>query len=211
VSEITRAHQTPVLKDAEVVSPVIAQQQYLGYAQSQLARAAGNEAVASLTLFRLGKVQMAMAQQDSDPQMQHGPQSMVYYQAALTADGRNYLAANELGVLMARYGQLQEARRLLVQSVSIQPHAEAWHNLSVVHQRLGETDLARRATHERELLAQRSPAASAAEGNVEWVDAKTFAAHDSVVRRSAAGPGSQPAQTADRPDLRGSTSFGMAR
>ena len=206
VAEITRAHQTPVLKEAEDLSPVIAQQQYLAYAQSQLALATGNEAVASLTLFRLGKLQMAMAQHDADPQMLHGPQAMVFYQAALAADDRNYLAANELGVLMARYGQLQEARRLLVHSVSIQPHVEAWHNLSVVHQRLGETDLATRAAHERELLAQRSPSTSLASGNVQWVDAKTFAANS-----GGEVPWEGDAQTASRATVRGSASLGQTR
>jgi hypothetical protein len=219
VADLVRAHQTPVLKELENASPVVAQQQYLGYAQSQLARATGKEAVASLTLFRLGKLQMAMAQHESDPQMLHGPQAMAYYQAALAADDRNFLAANELGVLMARYGQLQEARRLLVHSVSINPQVEAWHNLSIVHQRLGEADLARLAAHERELLAQSSPAPATAGGNVEWVDAKTFAAAaggevpwtENVVRRSAAGPGGEAAQTAARPSWSGSASYGRSR
>ena len=219
VAELTRSHQTPLFKEAESVSPVIAQQQYLGYAQSQLALASGKEAVASLTLFRLGKIQMAMAQHQADPQMLHGPQAMAYYQAALAADDRNFLAANELGVLMARYGQLQEARRLLVHSVSIKPQLEAWHNLSIVHERLGEADLARLAAHERELLAANSPAATDTGGNVEWVDAKTFAAAaggevpgvENVVRRSTAGPGSATTQTAARPSWSGSASYGRSR
>jgi hypothetical protein len=217
--ELTRAHQTPVLKEAESLSPVIAQQQYLGYAQSQLALAAGNEAVASLTLFRLGKLQMAMAQQESDPQMLHGPQAMAFYQAALAADDRNFLAANELGVLMARYGQLQEARRLLVHSVSIKPQVEAWHNLSIIHERLGEADLARLAAHERELLVDHTPRQAAAGGSVEWVDAKTFAAaaggdvpwSENVARRSAKGQGGEAAQTAARPSWSGSASYGRSR
>jgi tetratricopeptide (TPR) repeat protein len=217
VAEIARGHQTPVLKCTEGVSPVIAQQHYLAYAQMQLVRAAGNEPVASFALFRLGKVQMAMSQHESDPQMQHAPQAMVFYQSALAADERNYLAANELGVLMARYGQLQEARRLLVHSVSVQPHAEGWHNLSVVHQRLGETDLARRADHERQLLAQKSSATSAAAGSVAWVDPQTFAAaggtevpwSDNVVRTAPAA--GETAQAARQPAVRGSASFGRMR
>jgi tetratricopeptide (TPR) repeat protein len=204
VAEITRTHKTPVLKDAAEVSPVIAQQQYLGYAQSQLARAAGHEAVTSLTLYRLGKVQLAMAQQESDPQMLHGPQAMVFCQAAMAADERNFLAANELGVLMARYGQLQEARRLLIHSVSIQPKVEAWHNLSVVHKRLGEEELAKRAEHERELLAQRVPATTSVAGNIEWVDAKTFAART---------PGEAPwaENVASQGNVRGHASVGISR
>ncbi|HEX5103045.1 MAG TPA: hypothetical protein VFV87_04500 [Pirellulaceae bacterium] len=202
VEEIVRGHQTPVLKSAAEVSPVVAQQQYLAYAQTQLSLAAGQEPVASLTLFRLGKVQMAMAQQDGDSNMLHAPQAMVFYQAALATDRANYLAANELGVLLAGYGQLQQARELLVHSVSIQPHVEGWHNLAVVHRRLGETDLARRADHERQLLAQRSPPAIAdTANNIAWVDAKTFAATSR----------SERPQTASQPNVRGSASIGTTR
>ena len=37
----------------------------------------------------------------------------VFHQAALATDGGNWLAANELGVLFARYGQLAQARQIL--------------------------------------------------------------------------------------------------
>src|SRR5207248_11234892 len=133
--------------------PVVAQQQYLGLAQAQLALAAGGQQVSSQTLYRLGKLQAAMALHDADSQGLHGPQAMVFYQAALTADGANYLAANELGVLLARYGQLAEARQLLLHCVVVHPQVESWHNLAVVHRRLGEDDLASRADHEQQLLA----------------------------------------------------------
>ena len=69
-----------------------------------------------------------------------------------------------------------DARNLLQQSVSIRPHAEAWHNLAVVHHRLGEADLARRAEHERDRVSrQAGGAAVATDHAVRWVDAKTFA------------------------------------
>src|SRR5947209_6576071 len=118
-----------------------------------------------------------MSAHDPDPLGLHAPQSIVFHQAALAADGGNWLAANELGVLYARYGQLAEARQLLVHSITVHPHVEGWHNLAVVHHRLGETDLAQRAESQRQLLAQQSAkSADGAGDTVRWVDPKTFAA-----------------------------------
>jgi hypothetical protein len=180
VAEIATNHQTALLKDAsspDALSPVVAQQQYFAHAQAQLALAVGGQPVSSQTLYRLGRLQTVLAAHDADAQALHAPKAMVFHQAALMVDGANYLAANELGVLLARYGQLNDARRLLVHSVSIYPQAETWHNLAVVHERMGETDLARRAEHERELLVQhtRSMIARQAADLVRWVDPPTFA------------------------------------
>jgi tetratricopeptide (TPR) repeat protein len=177
VAAVAKAHRTPVLKGDAAAgrSPVVAQQQYFGYAQLQLALAAGTEPVASLALYRLGRLQTALAAHDAAPTALHGPQAMVFHQAALAIDNRNYLAANELGVLLARYGQLDGARELLTRSISIRPQVESWHNLAVVHRRLGEGELARRAEGERDQLAHKSGGrASGAEGRVQWVDTKAF-------------------------------------
>jgi tetratricopeptide (TPR) repeat protein len=177
VAAIARTHRTPLLQQAGGMSPVAAQQQYYNYAQQQLAWSVAGEPAASRVLFTLGKLQLAMAGEQSDQQSLSAPRAMVLFQAALATDSRNYLAANELGVLLARFGQLPDARRALLHSVSIQPHAEGWHNLAIVHQRLGEAELARLAEHERQLLVHSGAPAPAAGGKrVEWVDPRTFAA-----------------------------------
>ncbi len=176
---IAANHRTPLLHDVSLatISPVVAQQQYFGYAQSQFVLATGGVPAASQILYCLGRLQTAMATHDADPLALHAPQSIVFHQAALATDGGNWLAANELGVLYARYGQLAEARQLLVHSVNLHPHVEGWHNLAVVHRRLGETDLAERAEAERLQLAQKATkTATGAGGMVRWVDPKTFAA-----------------------------------
>jgi tetratricopeptide (TPR) repeat protein len=173
VAEIARGHQTQLVQ-ASGLSPVVAQQQYYSFAQEQLTWAVAGEPAASRALFTLGKIQLAMAGEQADQQSLHAPRAMVLYQAALATDSGNYLAANELGVLLARFGQLQDARRALLHSVSIQPHAAGWHNLAIVHQRLGESELARLAENERRLLGQKSAGSPA--GGIEWVDPRTFAA-----------------------------------
>ena len=181
VDQVASTHRTTLLRSmprqAEL-SPVVAQQQYLAYAQSQLALAAGQQPVASQALYRLGRLQTLLAAHDDDPQALHAPQAMAFHQAALSVDSANSLAANELGVLLARYGQLEDARRLLLLSVSVHPQVETWHNLAAVHRRLGEADLAQRAESERELLAKKtgSPATQRTNEMLRWVDPATFAA-----------------------------------
>jgi len=207
ISVIAANHRTQLLRHvgATPISPVIAQQQYFGYAQGQFVLAAGGVPAASQILYRLGRLQTAMSVHDADALALHAPQSIVFHQAALATDAGNWLAANELGVLYARYGQLHEARQLLVYSVSVHPHVEGWHNLAVVHRRLGETDLAQRAESERQMLAQKATKSADGAGDmVRWVDQKTFAASGSrdvqapAEQRYAAAPAAAPAASTRR-------------
>ncbi len=177
-AEIARGHRTTILQIEGDISPVVARQYYLSYAQQQLTLAVAGQPAASQTLYMLGKVQMALAGPARQAQALHGPRAMVCYQAALAVDPRNYQAANELGVLLAQCDQLAEAKRALLHSVTIQPHIEGWHNLAAVHRGLGETALADLAENERQKLASQSQRTTAAgdEKLVTWVDPRTFAA-----------------------------------
>ena len=128
----------------------------------------------------------------------NGPQAMVFHQIATSIDPANYRAANELGVLLARFGQLPEARAVLQQSVATHPLPEAWHNLMVVHQRLGEHDLAQCARNELALAQRPSGAGSpnvgvSAQPVVQWVDPPTFAQSPGYDPQSTP-PGMAPVQ-----------------
>jgi hypothetical protein len=141
-----------------------------------LAQAGGGQQAASAALFGLGKVYLALSKESADARRLGGPKAMTLHQAALLVDAKNYLAANELGVLLARYGQLADARRVLLVSLSASRQREAWHNLAVVHERLGETDLARRARYEEQLLAEGQKTAPGGSTLVRWVSPTEFAA-----------------------------------
>ena len=108
------SHRTPVLKnvDPKTLTPLAALQRYFTYAQKQFAIAGGKDPVASRALFALAKVSLEVDKNTSRAWLS-GPTAMSLYQAALVIDERNVEAANELGVLMARYGQLADARRVL--------------------------------------------------------------------------------------------------
>lgn len=178
IGQIIAGHRTPVLREqaGQEISPVIAMQQYYGYAGQRLSFAAGDLPAAADSLFWLGKVHNSLARQSVQADRLQGPQAMVCFRAALAVAPQHHLAANELGVLYARYGELNEAKKLLQQSVASKPHAEGWQNLAIVHERLGEAQLAQLAKQEFALAAARSPTAGKNQPPVTWLDTKAFAA-----------------------------------
>lgn len=189
---VIRGHRSPVLKDASLdrLTAVMARQSYLTFAQQQLAVSAGSETSGSMALYGLGKLHAAIAQEPSTLLRQPVAKAVAFYQAALLVDPSNYMAANELGVLLARSGRYQEARAALEHSIAARRTAIGWRNLATVYRALGLTDradcaerLARREAQSEEPRAIETPA-----GPVQWVPAETFAGH-------APAPGTAPAAT----------------
>jgi hypothetical protein len=90
-------------------------------------------------------------------------------------DGKNFMAANELGVLLVRFGRLPEARAALLHSLSISPQPVVWQNLAEVHQAMAEYDLAAKARQSAEIAATRmGREGTLAAYDVQWVDPATF-------------------------------------
>ena len=178
--QMISGHRTAILKDENVdqLAPIIAQQRYLEYAQQQFVIACGEMPSASEALYGLARIYTVLENARLETQTLCLPKAVALHRAALLVNPHNSKAANELGVLLAQFGQLEDARRVLLHSVAIRPEPEAWHNLSVVHQRLGEADLARRALHECQSTASKRPSVDppADVQSVQWVDAKTFSA-----------------------------------
>lgn len=186
-------HRTPVLQgvDTSNMTVTAALQHYYTYAQEQLALSGDGEPVASMALYGLGKLHATLARQPSTNVKSAEPKSMIYHQAAMLVDGRNYLAANDLGVLLVRMGRLTDARDAFLHSLSQQPQEQTWKNLSAVHRHLGEPELAAQAHHRAEDLARAAQAQLAASGPttspnaVTWVEPSEFA---SGVPKTAARP-----------------------
>jgi tetratricopeptide (TPR) repeat protein len=158
LAHVVSGHRTPVLKETDLTSftPLLASQRYYTFAQEQFAAAVKPVPAGSHALYGLGKLQAAMPSSGSDAQTLATARAMVFYQAALLVDSRNFMAANELGVLLARMGQWQDAREVLRHGVAVGPRPELWRNLSRVHQALGESFLAECARHEA-VRAERQP------------------------------------------------------
>jgi polysaccharide export outer membrane protein len=141
---IVTGHRTPVLKYASFdnIPPLVAREYYHNYASDQLARASSSVPAASKALFGLGKVSLVTTGDATKTLLDQTPKAMAAYRAALDSDPQNYLAANELGVLLAQYGRYREANTVLQKSLTVHALPETWHNLAVVCEKLGNGDMA---------------------------------------------------------------------
>ena len=179
---IVGGHRTPVLADADVsnLTPMSALKLYLTFAQEQLATAAGGEVAASMALHALGKLHATLATGRPGMIRAADSKAMLYYQAAIFTYPGNHLAANDLGVLLARAGSYHQAHAMLQYSLSLHGNSSAWRNLVVVSHRLGQQQIAEHARH-RLAIAQRIEAdrrkatLGGVHPSVRWVDPATFA------------------------------------
>ncbi|MGI8977670.1 MAG: hypothetical protein ACR2FY_00440 [Pirellulaceae bacterium] len=187
---VVAGHRTPVLRqqNPEGLSAVAAQQQYYNFARQQLVMAAGGQSVASHSLCNMGKLQSRMGE-GTAPQQANLARAMVYQQAALAVDGRNFPAANELGSIFAIFGQLPEARRILQHGVGTVSNPEGWHSLANVHDRLGEAEQAAHARKQLELL---TGGAGGPRPKVEWVSPEVFAGNQPAASATAAAASTAP-------------------
>ncbi len=176
--QMVSGHRTTILKNTalEGLTPLVAQQRYLEYAQQQFTVAGGQLRASSYALYGLARVYTAMEYARLETQTLCLPTAVTLHQAALLVDASNVKAANELGVLLARFGQWEDARRVLQHALSIQGEPEIWHNMAVVHQQLGDPEQARQALQQYQRVAARQSLdpQPAVKDNVQWVDVKTF-------------------------------------
>jgi tetratricopeptide (TPR) repeat protein len=200
---IVASHRTPVLNNVprEQLQAMRALKQYLTFAQEQLALAAGQEVSGSVALGALGKVHAALAGKANPEVAAPEAKAIVYFQAALLVCPQNYMAANDLGVLLAHSGDFAGALRVLEHSVLVCRCAENLNNLSVVYRQVGQQRLAELAAEKARIakaeeVARQKSASLSAGGTVAWVD-------PSALVQSAgqwADPPAKPATTAAQQD-----------
>ena len=181
VKDLLRVHRSPVPKPPEATSTsaLVAIGAYYSFTSEHLALAAGHSQVAGSALYHLGKLQSHLQTDQARQVHVINPRAMAMYQAALTAHPDHHLAANELGVLLARSGEVDAAIGALRVSLQTRPSPEAWHNLAVIHDRRGEGDLAELARVELARLSQGEDFEArqrlAAMPPVEWLPPSRFA------------------------------------
>jgi tetratricopeptide (TPR) repeat protein len=179
---IIAGHNTPVLKDADMASVtcLTALKSYFTFAQEKLAQAAGNEVAGSMALRGLGKLHEELAKGKSPGTKAAAPKAIVFYQAALLVCPQNFMAANDLGVMLARNGNNEGACKMLEYSLSLNKQSTVWHNLAVVYEHLGRGDQARQAQQQaffalqlEQVRRQNMPPGTG--DKVSWVDENAFA------------------------------------
>lgn len=171
---ICASHRTPLAKVADFARILPSQMldRYNRYAQIKLALAVAGEPAGSMTLYTLGKLNSQLGQMEPEQHRMAKRRAVAFQQAALLAHNQNYMAAHELGVLLAETGHLDEARQLLHQVALREPNAVVFRNLARVHDELGHVAVASHCRMHAEQLALngRGPAAQ-----VAWVSPQQFA------------------------------------
>lgn len=173
VDAIARSHGVRLV--GEGVTPHEAVARYSRHAAAKLAEAAGGEQAGSMALYGLGKTYARMDAQHGDDTA--GRKSTVLFQAAVDAHAKNYLAANELGVGLARAGRIEQAAAVLRTAAS-QPGAIATvhANLAAVERRLGNEPIALAAMQASQALAASEQTAGevSRRHGIEWVSPEAF-------------------------------------
>ncbi len=190
---ISGAHRTPILRDCNVnaMTPLSAIQKYHTFAQEKMAEAVGREVAGSMALCGLGKLHIAISnQRRGDGIASARSKAMVLLQAALIASPANHMASNELGVLLARNSRHAEARRAFEHSVATHPTAEAWRNLALTCEQLGEMDQAYRAAQQTLALRANSqgkiPTTASSQGSIRWVSPGELSKSGGALRTASA-------------------------
>ncbi len=174
VAETIEAHKTKLFTQVEArrMTPLSAMQQYYRYAGEQLDYAGGRNVVTAEALHCLGKLHSVISsQKPANSNNLDIAQAIVFHKSSLLSNSNNPASANELGVLMAKSGNLKEATSLFKRSLISQSTPQAWSNLAKTHQRMGEQDMAQMAQAEIAVAAQTTSIATA---GIQWIDTPQF-------------------------------------
>ncbi len=185
IMKVAASHQTPVLKQSagRPMPVLVAMQEYYSYAQYQLTQAGGHEPSAAAALYGLARLQAVAGSSSGNDakKMMGGPRAIALHQAALAIDPMNYSAANELGVLLARYGQWPEAQAAFLHSVCVSSQPESWRNLATAYETLGDRASAQNAWSRFDLARQEKQRGTGGKSggggdrpSVQMVDVQTF-------------------------------------
>jgi polysaccharide export outer membrane protein len=199
---LSASHLTPLLQQArpQSVTRLQALQLYYSYATTQFAVAVGGIPEASSAICYLGRLQPFLGGSIDRKAVLAEPKALALQQAALSVDPHNFRAANELGVLLARCGQLEPARKALLYGASIERHPEIFQNLAYVYREMGDRSdaqsmLTLAAEERRQQAAARSRAGTPP--LVYLVDHKTFAGETPLAESDGSSQSPPPAPGLD--------------
>jgi tetratricopeptide (TPR) repeat protein len=161
-------HMTPGVRSAKrPIDSIEAMQIYYAYAEARLADAFMDLPGASIALYGLARTYEVRGTTASLA----ASKAVLLHRSALAVAPQNVLSANELGVLLAQHGQLDDAQAIFQRCLTIEETPQTWKNLAVVYARKGNltaSQAARVAGEELEskkLLAAQATTESAHPGS----------------------------------------------
>jgi tetratricopeptide (TPR) repeat protein len=199
VAHLVAGHQSKVIDSQSAGSwtAAAAHEAYLAFARRRLADAGAGQRAASVALHGLGKVHAAMSSDDREA-VDSRKKARTFYEAALEVGPDNFIAVNDLAVLLAEEGDLERGRAALESGLRITRQPAMLQNLATVYRRLGRPDIAEQLRVEAARL-ERYATANRGEllptYDVRWLDPQAFAS----TARGGGDAGRTPPPTAQMP------------
>jgi tetratricopeptide (TPR) repeat protein len=177
LSMLVATHRTPALKGQDVseMLPLAAIDRYHEYAQGQLAGAVAGDPSGSMALYGLARIYEHLGTENGADRVARSRQSVAFHEAALLACPDNFLAAHELGVVLARLGRNEKAMEMLIRSVQLSPSSVAYRNLAVVSRQTGRHQEATVAEQYAEQVARHEESAGESASRVALLEPADFA------------------------------------
>jgi hypothetical protein len=151
VRRATAGHSTPALRGQVPtgVDAIQVVQLYYSYAEERFAFACQGLPGASVAYYGWARTYV----QPGARYPHAAGKAAMLQRVALRVAPQNVLAGNELGVLLAQHGHLDEAESLFKQCVATDATPEAWQNLAAVYAQKGDAAASRAAITESSKLA----------------------------------------------------------
>ncbi len=131
-------HQTTILKSAPTPSAVRARSAYYRFARQKLIEAAGAQSISAELLYVLGRVEGELTKKMRESHQRRAPRELPLFEAAVAVNPGHYIAANELGVALARTGDYRRSAIAFEHSARIRSTPEVLANLEYVSRHLGD-------------------------------------------------------------------------
>lgn len=175
-SRIAARHKSTVARRVvkQQLDAVSAMQVYLDHAQRALALSLAGDGAGAEALYGLSRSVQVKSQNGSCGSGLAGAKAMALLLAAHDVQPGDHKITNELGVLYARFGELNKAELMLKRSLIAREHAESWHNLSRVWEMAGKDELSHYASQRSGQLKQ--VGATSRPTSVRFVEPQVFAA-----------------------------------
>ena len=204
VESYVAGHATEILKGQRNLSPVSAVEAYYAHARERLLAASGGESIAGKAYYALGRLENRLRREAPDAR-KGGPRAIPLYEVSLSINPKNSICANELGVALAREGQLKKSVAALAKSARLVPNRTTLANLEKVYDQLGDPSAAQRVRN----TVNRTPSIPGGKNRpvLRLVSQEEFFASDAAISAAAStnqikrprthGPG--PSMTPARP------------
>ena len=164
--------------------------------KNNLSTAVGGEVAGSMALHGLGKLYAAQKETELDIAISR---AIVCFQTAVTVCPQNYLARNDLGVLLAKSGRATDACRVFEESLAIHPDPTVMANLASVYRMLGKTHLLAETQKRLAAYQQSASVKSPSAPTVDWLTPERFSESYAYTPDARQLP---PAQQANKPQAK---------